>query len=542
MGGEMEQSLRRSRRIAMLLAVIGLVAAACGSSSKPNASNSTTSAGRAEPETSAGPTPVEGGTVSFATRFAPNDLFPDTSPSGTGLGAVGPGIAEKLAIYDGLVAQGPDGETVYRIAKSLTSTDNITWTMTLEPGVTFSDGTALDAAAVKFNWDRVANPDTKSPTATFVAQLSSWDVVDATTLKITLKAANSQFPALLAGSGLTFIASPTALQSEGANFATKPVGAGAYVVTDWVKGSQLTLKRNRSYFGKTYLDSVVIKYVADDTQAYSTLASGGADIAYMQDVNTAAQAAATGYKVDVASDAGGYALEFNTTVAPFDDARARRAMALALDPGALNDAVFGGHSQAAVPLFPDGSPFHYAGAPQPAPNSTEAQKLFDALAAQGKPLNVSLLAISASQTQGIAEWIQATLASYKNVTVAVTPLATIELVKQLLGKSFQAVVFAIATIGPYPAFDNFFRTRGPNNYTGYSSGPVDAALQEARQTQDHSAQVNAYNTVQDNVARDLPAYFLVRLHNQGVYRQDVFGALPHFTSYISVWNEIWKKA
>ncbi|MGO7888852.1 ABC transporter substrate-binding protein, partial [Rhizobium ruizarguesonis] len=73
------------------------------------------------------------------------------------------------------------------MAESLTSTDAVTWTLTLRTDMKFTDGTPYDAEAVKYNWDRAADPATLSTAQPFI---SSWNkainVVDPQTLTIKL--------------------------------------------------------------------------------------------------------------------------------------------------------------------------------------------------------------------------------------------------------------------------------------------------------------------------------------------------------------------
>ncbi|WP_235015167.1 ABC transporter substrate-binding protein, partial [Parafrankia sp. Ea1.12] len=71
------------------------------------------------------------------------------------------------------------GEIRYQMAESFTTTDNgRTFTLKLRPGLVFSDGTPLNAEAVKFNWDRLKDPASASPSAAEAAMVASTEVVD----------------------------------------------------------------------------------------------------------------------------------------------------------------------------------------------------------------------------------------------------------------------------------------------------------------------------------------------------------------------------
>ncbi|WP_242424970.1 ABC transporter substrate-binding protein, partial [Frankia sp. EI5c] len=181
------------------------------------------------------------------------------------------GSIERLAVFDALVALTPADELEYRLATSLTSEDSLTWTLKLRPDLKFSDGTPLDAAAVRDNWTLLADPARKSPSAAIAQRIGPLTAVDATTLRITLKESDGQFPRLVAQTALTFIGSPTALRERGDDFRTAPVGAGAYTVTEWLRNDHITLARNPSSSVRAHLDTIVVRSVPDETQRYNTL-------------------------------------------------------------------------------------------------------------------------------------------------------------------------------------------------------------------------------------------------------------------------------
>src|SRR5262249_34522653 len=155
------------------------------------------------------------------------------------------------------------------------------WTLKLRSGVKFSDGTAFDAAAVKFNWDRAKDPAELSPAASIMKQVTSMQIIDPVTLKITLTAANSAFPAVIATTGpMTLIGLPAASAKSEPAYGSAPVGAGPYLLKEWVRRDHMTLVRNPTYYGKTYLDQIIIRDIPDEQQRYNTLLSGGADMSF----------------------------------------------------------------------------------------------------------------------------------------------------------------------------------------------------------------------------------------------------------------------
>src|SRR5437870_6910753 len=137
-------------------------------------------------------------------------------------------------IFETLVATPDDStEVIPGLAESwTTSSDGLTWTFKLRKGVRFHDGTALDAAAVKFTFDRVidpAHPHAKSGKWSFVtgylSSVKSVETLDPQTVQLHLKYPTSSLLALLALPNCAIV-SPTAFTKAPADFDTKPVGSG----------------------------------------------------------------------------------------------------------------------------------------------------------------------------------------------------------------------------------------------------------------------------------------------------------------------------
>jgi peptide/nickel transport system substrate-binding protein len=472
------------------------------------------SPGIASAENATAPKPKSGGTVTFSYMSEPASLLPD---GGLGL-FVGLGGSERFGIYDALAVLTTKGDVEYRLAESITSTNDTVWTVKLRKNRVFSDGTPLDASAVQYNWSRMADPAQRSPSAAIAQTIASMSVVDPTTLEVTLKEPNAQFAELVGQSTLTFIASPTAWDAAGSGFGSSPVGAGPYMVKEWQRGAQLVLDRNPKYKGKTHLDQIVVKYIPDETQRLNTLTTGGIDIDLTGDLQAATTAKQQPNIADKSvTQSGGINLFFNLTKSPFDDLRARQAIAYAFDPKAMNDAVNGGAAQLAPNLFLKDSEF-YSAVGQPKPDKKKAQALLDELAAEGKPLEFT---VETSQTfQKVAEWFQARLSSFKNVNMNIEPVSGSQLTTSWQTGNFTVSFNSVPRfIDPSPALSNAFETGGLSNYGKYSNTEVDAAFKKARTSNDVTARKDAYEAVQRAQVKDLPSFFFQRvvvhlLHNK----------------------------
>jgi peptide/nickel transport system substrate-binding protein len=519
---------RATRPLVALFAAVLLVTAvsACTSSTStgagPSGTGSASSAGQ----------PRAGGTLTYIWPVDTPDLNPDT-----GFGpSFATGSLERFAIYDALVTLSSTAQVQYRIAKSLTTTNNVTWKLVLNPGVKFSDGTPLDAAAVQYSWDHLNGARGKAA----YAPIASTTVVNSTTLDITLKAANPLFPQYLAQQTLSFIGSPKAEQAEGpTKFGQDPVGAGPYELKSWVHNDEMVLARNPDFYGKTYLSQIDIKYIADSTQAYTTLTSGAGEVLFSSDYTIGATAQKAGYTVDYPTQGGGLALIFDVKQAPFSNLEARKAVAEALNGSALSSSLYAGAAQTVTTLFGSNSPFYYD-APQVSPNAQQAQTLFNQLAAAGKPVSFSIVVPDIPQLTAPAAWIQATLAGFKNVTVKLDDLAVAQAVQQASGHDFQAFVGPVWFVDPYPILSGYVTTGGVTNYGQYSNPAVDAAFKSGL-TENMAARKAAYGTVQQQLVHDIPIYWLVRTANMQIYSSKAVGAVPVINGGLPDWSQIWLK-
>ncbi|GAA3873806.1 ABC transporter substrate-binding protein [Leifsonia kafniensis] len=196
-------------------------------------------------------------------------------------------------VYDSLLRREADGTLVPMLATEWAyNADNTVLTLTLRDDVTFTDGTKLDADAVKVNLDRFRTGN--GPDASTLAQVSDVAAPDATTVVITLTAPD---PALLdyLGNADGFIASPQAV--DGGKLATDPVGSGPYTLdkSATVAASQYTFVKNPDYWDPSLqvYDTIVVKPILDPTAMVNAVVSGQLNAALLT-AKTEAQAKSAG--------------------------------------------------------------------------------------------------------------------------------------------------------------------------------------------------------------------------------------------------------
>jgi peptide/nickel transport system substrate-binding protein len=183
-------------------------------------------------------------------------------------------------LYDSLLHQNADGSYSPALAKSATVKDPQTVEIELRPGIKFSDGSPLDADAVKFSIERTLAAKNVGSVRAELNEISNITVNSPTSLTIALKTPIAgQFYNLLAH-GETFVVSPTAVRS-GTPLDQKPVGAGPYVLESFTPENRAVFTRNPNYYDKKKIKIPRIELVqaasTDPQAAINSLLDGATD-------------------------------------------------------------------------------------------------------------------------------------------------------------------------------------------------------------------------------------------------------------------------
>ncbi|SQD98614.1 Extracellular solute-binding protein family 5 [Parafrankia sp. Ea1.12] len=434
------------------------------------------------------------------------------------------------ALYGTLMTNDEAGEIRYQMAESFTTTDNgRTFTLKLRPGLVFSDGTPLNAEAVKFNWDRVKDPATGSPHRSEASMIASTEVVDDVTLTATMVTQVPKYAQSVVTSSLNWIASPAALRKGAAAFDATPIGAGPFTLQSWTRQAEIRLVKNPRYWDapKPYLDGITMRAVLDSDQRYNTLISDGADVAVETNWINLAKAEKAGLPTDLLPLSGGYFIALNTRREPFNDIRARQAVAAALDIDALNLAAYNGTGTPVDTLFSKASPF-YSDTPLRKADKATAQRLFDELAAEGKPVSFTFSTYPSSENRAIAENVQAQLGSFKNVKVEV---ATVDyrIGAMRTTHDFDAIVSAAAFQDPEPRLLANFTGNSPANMPGLVDPELDRNLLAGRTGTSLEQRKAAYDAAQARLTEAMPAIFLTRSAPAVITGKNVGGIVQYGT-------------
>src|SRR6056297_287692 len=266
-----------------------------------------------------------------------------------------------MNVYDGLVRY-RDGtlEVEPALAESWEiSEDGTEYTFALREGITFHDGTPLDAEAVKFNFDRMLNEehpyhDTGPfPLSFFFSAIEETEVVDPLTVRFTLNAPYAPFLSNLAyPTGL--IVSPEAVKAHGKDVGRNPVGTGPFTFAEWRSNEAVVVERNDDYWGDAAgTEAVVFRPITDANTRVAEMLAGGIDL--MVEVPPTSLGQFSGDGFSVAEQAGPHVwfLILNAKEGPFADKRVRQAANYAINKEAIvNDVLEGTAAVAAGPTPP----------------------------------------------------------------------------------------------------------------------------------------------------------------------------------------------
>jgi len=401
-GGSSAPSARRlvnRKRLGAALAALtaGVLIAACGGTGGTAAGTGTTSAGGA------------GGTVNWEWQL-PTSWDPVTSSAGWDMHALG-------LVYAAITTLAPSGDVGPGLAKSWAyAADGKSVTFQLRPGLTFTDGTKLDAAAVKANIERgQAQPN--SNIAAEPSVVKNVVVNSPASFTLNLTQVDYQVPDLLAGKH-GMIVSPAPF-SHVTTIPTQPVGAGPFKLTSYVPDSHANLVRNAGYWDASdiRLANFSVQLITQPEQILAALQSGQVNVAYIPG-NLVASAKAAGFKIAVIPSEVVNELDIQTTTPPFNNPKVVRAINYAIDRQAILKVQAAGYGDVSYQPFPKGFVGYSPKLASLYPYNPKLARQLLAQAGYANGLKITLTSNSTGTSDALAEQIQGQLAQ-AGITVTI---------------------------------------------------------------------------------------------------------------------------
>ncbi len=260
-------------------------------------------------------------------------------------------------IFEGLTRFGPDGSIRPALAESWEiSGDGKVYTFTLHGGVTFHDGTPMEAADVKFSLDRARAENSTNAQKALFAGIENVEAPDPRTVRITLKNPDGSFPFKMAWGDAVILSRKTADQA-----ATHPIGTGPFRFVQWVKGDRVEIERNPDYWGTpARLSRATFRFISDPNAAFAAVMAGDVDaFPNFPAPETLEQFKADPrFRVIVGSTEGETILSTNNKAGPLADIRVRRAIAHAINRQEIIDGAMFGYGTPIGTHFAPHNPAH----------------------------------------------------------------------------------------------------------------------------------------------------------------------------------------
>jgi peptide/nickel transport system substrate-binding protein len=335
--------MRVVRRSAVFLMTAALLGAACSGNSGSGGGSSPGAGGK----------PQYGGDVTIA-RTADSQSMDKTNVFDN------ESIWIFEQIYEMLYTVTPDGKDVrpWLATSYELSSDQLTWTFHLRPGVKFSNGQPMTATDVKFSIDEASKA--KDGWGYINSAIKTITTPDPETVVIKTKYPWSPLLADLSLFNNGIIPNNYAGKTS-KEFYDAPIGTGPYKWDHWTKGQELKLVKNTDYWqkGKPYLDSVTWTTVGDDNTRILQLKGGQAQVDEFPPWSSVSDLQNTaGVTMNLFPSTRTDYLLFNERVKPFQDVHVRRAISYAIDRAALVKAVTFGNGKPAYSFIAPNVPYH----------------------------------------------------------------------------------------------------------------------------------------------------------------------------------------
>jgi peptide/nickel transport system substrate-binding protein len=414
----------------------------------------------------------------------------------------------QFDLFEPLLHQRPDLAIEPGLA-SVEARDALHYDFTLREGLTFHDGTPVDAEAARFSLERLLDPATGSPRRAELEPVERIDVTGRRTFTVTLKRPFAPFLQLMAlRAGL--VVSPSAVRSQGAAFASHPVGAGPYKMVRWTKNSELELERFEGYWrGPAPIPRIVFRPFPDDTVRLTNLRAGTVQLIDSVPPQSAGELARQpAFTVKNGPGLGFMAFSFNTMRPPFSDVRLRRAFTLAVDREVIRRVAYANTGTVAFGGIPPLAAWAYDAGFRPLSPDIAAARRAIGESGMTVPIPVTVTVPNSPLLVRIAEILQAQVAQV-GFKVEIRRIDFSTLISVLRQRDFDLASSPWSgRSDPDGNLFTYFTTYGPNNFAGYSSNEVTELLERARQELDQGRRGLLYRRAEAIIADDAPVLFV----------------------------------
>ncbi|MEL7344164.1 MAG: ABC transporter substrate-binding protein [Pseudomonadota bacterium] len=441
---------------------------------------------------------------------------PNLDPTGGAAAAIDEVVYAN--VFEGLTRYQADGSIAPALAKSWEiSEDGLEYTFMLNEGVTFHDGTTMDAEDVKFSLDRARAEESTNAQKVLFDGIAAVEVMDPLTVKVTLSAPNGSFITNMAWGDAVIVATESIDEA-----ATNPVGTGPFKLDRWVQGDRIELVANPDYWGdKPALEAATFKFISEPTAAFAAVMGGEVDAfpTFPAPENLIQFEADPRFNVVVGSTEGETILSTNNQSPKLTDVRVRKAIAHAINRQDIIDGAMFGFGTPIGTHFPPHHPDYVDLTGNSAYDPGLAMQLLDEAGVENLTLTLKLPPPSYARRGG--EIIAAQLREV-GIETEISNLEWAQWLEQVFrGKDFDLTIVSHTE----PADINIYAR--PDYYFQYDNAEFQALMDKLAVTADPAMRSDMLKTAQETIAADYVNGYLFQLARTGVAKVGIEGLWPN---------------
>lgn len=510
-----------------LLLVLGLLAACAGDGGPDTSSDASTNGDSSSEEENDNDNDNNNENDTEGSAGGDQDLIIAVPAELSSLSAHGsndvPSGNVRSNIYESLITLDEEGNPEPNLATDWDQVDDTTWEFSIREGVTFHDGSELNAEVVKLNFDRLLDPDIGSQGASIVSAIESVEVTGDYTLEVNLEYAFAPILNHLAHNN-TAIMSAEIIEADAEGVESgdeidqyinsNPIGTGPFMLDNYTPGDQITLARNDDYWDSApELETITFRTIPETGTRLAELETGSihiADAIEPDNVDRVGGMEDVGVLQQPSTSLNFYA--FNTQVEPFDDERVRRAISMAIDKSQIIDGIYSGTSISATGPIPPGVLGYDESIEGLDYNLDEAKALLEE-AGYGDGFEISLKTNSDNtQRMSMATYAESAL-SELNITVQIEGMEFGAFIEDTADGQTEMFILGWSTPtmdGDYSTYQLFHSSNHgmAGNMTFFDDAEIDDILDEARREVDLDIRRELYSEVSEMLIEKSPMIFV----------------------------------
>jgi len=421
----------------------------------------------------------------------------------------------RLNVFNSLVRYSPNLDLQPDLAEKWSNPDDKTYIFNLRQGVKYHNGQEVQAKDVEFSFKRIG--EKKTVFSSRVANIDKYEVVDAHTIKITLKKPQADFL-----DGLVFLS--IVPQEVEADLAKKPVGSGPFKFVEWVPNDHITLERNADYWEKDLvkIDKLVFKIIPEAQVAVTNLQSGSVDgvldipvsqavfLKNSKDVKAIIQPTSSFHL---------YEMLGKNSDPIRNNVKVRQALAYCLDKNAIQKTVFSGEGRQKWSFVPYGSWAYKEETGYPYDPEKAKALLKEAGLESGFEFSVIIPSGYPDGEKATTIW-QACLSK-----IGVKLNIQVQELSVWLDNYINHKYDVSWNVFPGFADPNYFVSLGlkPHFADAWKNADAEKAADDANSTLDQAKRKELYATVQDAAVADLPVIVVQEAPQASLVKPNVTG-------------------